>query len=124
MKQKFYVCKHCGNIIAMIRSVGVQVSCCGEKMHEIVPGTTEASGEKHIPVYKVEGNIVHVAVGSVEHPSLEAHYIEFVALETEKAVQVAYLNPGDAPHAEFLCEDKPVAVYEFCNLHGLWKTKA
>ena len=65
MKQKFYVCKHCGNIIAMIRSVGVQVSCCGEKMHEIMPGTTEAAGEKHIPVYKVEDNTVHVAVGSV-----------------------------------------------------------
>ena len=68
MKQKFLICKHCGNIVAMIRDQGVPVYCCGEKMRELIPGATEGSGEKHIPVYQVEGNIVHVTVGAAEHP--------------------------------------------------------
>lgn len=68
MKQKFYICRHCGNIIAMLRDKGVPVYCCGEEMQEITPGTTEASTEKHIPVYEVRNGIVHVTVGSVEHP--------------------------------------------------------
>ena len=70
MKMEFLICKHCGNIVAMIRDRGVPVYCCGEKMQELIPGTTEASGEKHIPVYEVAGNTVHVTVGTVEHPKL------------------------------------------------------
>ena len=68
MQQKFYICEHCGNIVAMVRDGGVPVKCCGETMQEIIPGTTEASQEKHIPVWKVEGNQVRVTVGEVEHP--------------------------------------------------------
>ena len=82
MKQTFYICKHCGNIIAMIRNKGVPIYCCGEKMHEITPGTTEASEEKHLPVYEIEHNTVHVRVGSVEHPMSKEHYIEWICLET------------------------------------------
>ena len=68
MEQKFFICEHCGNIIAMVKNAGVPVMCCGQKMTELVPGTTDASVENHVPEYKVEGNKVVVTVGSVEHP--------------------------------------------------------
>ena len=126
MKQKFYICKHCGNIVAMIRDAGVPIMCCGEKMHEIIPGTTEASGEKHIPVYEMDGNTVHVTVGSVEHPMTEEHYIEWITLETKKGMQTVNLDPkGGKPHAEFLLTDadEVIAAYEYCNIHGLWKAE-
>ena len=124
MKNKFYICNHCGNIITKINDAGVPVSCCGEKMTELVPNTVEASGEKHVPVPSVNGNVVTVNVGSVDHPMLEEHSIEWVYLETERGGQRVALKPGEAPKASFLLgEDKPVAVYAYCNLHGLWKTE-
>ena len=124
MKQKFYTCKHCGNIIAMIRNMGVPILCCGEKMNEMLPGTTEASGEKHIPVYKTDGNTVSVTVGSAEHPMTKEHYIEWICLETAHGIQYVHLKPEDKPKAEFaLCEgDEVRAVYAFCNQHELWKS--
>ena len=76
MKQRFFICKHCGNLIAMVKDTGVPVVCCGEKMHELIPGITDASVEKHVPVYAVEGSTVHVKVGEAEHPMLPEHYIE------------------------------------------------
>ena len=97
--------------------------CCGEKMSEITPGTTEASTEKHIPVYETEGNTVHVTVGSVEHPMIREHYIEWICLESEHGIQYAHLDPGDEPRAKFaLCDgDKVRAVYAFCNQHDRWR---
>lgn len=123
MKQRFFECEHCGNIIAMVKESGVPVVCCGTKMKEIIPGTVEASKEKHIPVYTVENNKVHVTVGSVEHPMQDVHYIEWISLETKMGNQRKTLNPGEAPSVCFsICEgDEVVAVYAYCNLHGLWK---
>ena len=123
MGQKFYVCEHCGNIVAIIRNAGVPICCCGEKMREIVPDSTEASGEKHVPVYDVNDNIVHVTVGAVEHPMTEEHYIEWICLETEHGIQYAHLSPNNEPRARFaLCDgDKIKAVYAFCNKHSLWR---
>jgi len=123
MTQKFFICKHCGNIISMIRDKGVPVSCCSEKMQELIPGTTEASEEKHIPVYDVEGNTVHVTVGAAEHPMTGEHYIEWICLETEHGIQYAHLEPTDEPRAKFAtCEgDEVRAVYAFCNQHSLWR---
>ena len=123
MNQKFYVCEHCGNIITKVTDKGVPVMCCGQKMVEMVPGSTDAAQEKHVPVYTVEGNKVHVVVGSVEHPMLEEHFIEWIAVQTKQGNQRKALKPGEAPKACFaLCEgDEVVAVYEHCNLHGLWK---
>ena len=121
---KFYRCDHCGNIVTFVHSAGVPVMCCGQKMTELVPGTTDGAAEKHVPVVHVEGNQVRVQVGSVEHPMLEEHYIEFIAIETKQGSQVKYLKPGEKPQAVFaLAEgDQLVAAYEYCNLHGLWKT--
>ena len=123
MEQKFYICKHCGNIIAKVKDSGVPVVCCGEKMAELVPGTTDAAVEKHVPVYEVKDGKVYVTVGSVEHPMLPEHYIEWVSLQTKQGNQRKCLKPGEAPKVCFsLSEgDEVEAVYEYCNLHGLWK---
>ena len=123
MEQKFYVCSHCGNIIAKVKDVGVPVMCCGQKMTEIIPGTTAASQEKHIPVYQVEGNIVTVRVGAVDHPMTAEHLIEWVSLQTKQGNQRKILAPGQEPVVRFaLCEgDEVEAVYAYCNLHGLWR---
>ena len=120
---KFYRCNHCGNIIEKIVDSGVSVICCGEEMTELVPNTTDAATEKHVPAVKVEGNKVIVEVGSVEHPMVDVHYIEWIILESEKGFQKVDLKPDQAPRAEFLLADgdKPIAAYEYCNLHGLWK---
>ena len=123
MKQKFYVCEHCGNIITKVKDAGVPVMCCGQKMTEMIPGTTDAAVEKHVPVYEVKGNVVNVKVGSVEHPMVAEHYIQWIVLETKQGVQIKYLEPETPPVASFnLTEgDEVVAVLEYCNLHGLWK---
>ena len=120
--QKFYVCEHCGNLVGMINDAGVPLMCCGKKMTKLEPGVVEASHEKHIPVVSVDGNIVNVAVGSVEHPMIEAHSILWVYLQTDKGGQRKNLEVGKAPVVSFaLADEKPVAVYAYCNLHGLWK---
>lgn len=123
MEQKFYICEHCGNIIAKVKDTGVPVMCCGQKMTEIVPGTTDAAVEKHVPVYEVSGSLVTVRVGAAEHPMLPEHYIEWISLQTRQGNQRKCLRPGDKPEAQFaLCEgDEVEAVYAYCNLHSLWK---
>ena len=123
MDMKFYICEHCGNIIAMVKDAGVPVMCCGQKMTELFPNTEDAAQEKHVPVYEVKGNILEVAVGSAEHPMLEEHYIQWVAVQTNLGNQRKALKPGEAPKAKFalLDEEKVEAVFEYCNLHGLWK---
>ena len=122
MEQKFYRCPICGNIVARVYNSGVPVFCCGKPMEEIIPGTTDASAEKHIPVYEVKDNKVIVTVGSVEHPMTEEHYIQWICLVTSKGIQRVNLSSTDKPEAVFFIgEEKPVAVYEYCNLHGLWK---
>lgn len=125
MEQKFFVCKHCGNIVAMVADSGVPVICCGEKMTQIIPGTSDAAVEKHVPVFTVEGNLVKVSVGSVEHPMLPEHFIQWISLQTKQGNQRKVLNPGDKPEAVFaLCEgDEVEAVYAYCNLHSLWKAE-
>lgn len=123
MEQKFYICEHCGNVIAKVTDKGVPVMCCGQKMTELIPGTTDAAVEKHVPVYEVKDNTVYVTVGSVDHPMLPEHYIEWISLQTKLGNQLKVLNPGEAPQASFaLCEgDEVEAVYAYCNLHSLWK---
>ena len=121
---KFYKCEICGKIVAMVRETPVDTMCCGQAMRELVPGTTDGATEKHVPVYTLEGNTVKVKVGSVEHPMTDAHHIEWIAIETENGNQRKELKPGDKPEATFALvpRDKVKSVYEYCNLHGLWKT--
>lgn len=123
MEMVFYRCSVCGQIVAIVKGTGVPIICCGKPMVRIEPGTTDASVEKHVPVYEVSGNIVTVTVGSVEHPMLPEHYIEWIALKTKAGNQRKALKPGDVPKACFaICEgDEVEAAYAYCNLHDLWK---
>lgn len=127
MEQRYFVCEHCGNIIAMVEDKHVPVMCCGQKMTELVPGTSDGAAEKHVPVVEVDSGrrTVTVSVGEVAHPMLEAHNIGWVSLQTAQGSQLKYLKPGEAPQATFaLCEgDEAEAVYAYCNLHGLWKAE-
>ena len=118
-----FKCEQCGNIIAYLKDSGVRVQCCGEEMKPLVPNTTDAAGEKHVPVIAVDGNTVTVTVGAVEHPMLDAHYIEWILLETKEGRQRKTLKPGEKPVAVFSLTtgDEVIAAYEYCNLHGLWK---
>ena len=120
---EFYFCEHCGNLIEMIHDAGVSVMCCGQKMKKLEPGVVEASREKHLPVISVGKNTVTVNVGYVEHPMTDEHSILWVYLRTNKGIQRKCLEIGKAPIVTFaLFDEKPVAVYAYCNLHGLWKT--
>lgn len=120
---KFYVCKTCGNIVTKVKDSSVPVVCCGKVMEELIPGTVEASAEKHIPVFTRDGNKVFVMVGAVEHPMAVEHFIEWIAIETDAGVQIKYLAPGEKPAASFAMGSQETlrAVYAYCNLHGLWK---
>lgn len=122
-EQKFYICKHCGNIVNLVKSAGVPVVCCGEPMHELIPGTVDAAVEKHVPEYEVKDNKVFVKIGSVEHPMIPEHYIQWIWLQTKKGDQLVHLSPEQKPEAVFALTDgdEVEAVYEYCNLHGLWK---
>ncbi len=123
MELKFYRCKHCGQIVAIVKGTGVPVICCGEPMQEIKAGEMDASVEKHVPVFEVKDDKVYVTIGSVNHPMEDAHYIEWVALKTKFGNQRKALKPGDEPKVVFplLPGDEVEAVLAYCNLHGLWK---
>lgn len=99
--------------------------CCGQPMTELVPGTSDAAVEKHVPEVTLEGSEVFVQVGTVAHPMISEHHIQFIWIETAKGAQVARLEAGDRPEAHFIMDegDKLENVYAYCNLHGLWKAE-
>ncbi|MGM9947971.1 desulfoferrodoxin family protein [Floccifex sp.] len=119
----YYVCSHCGNIIVMIKDTGVPVMCCGQPMDKMTANTSDGAFEKHVPVIEVNENEVTVRVGSVDHPMLDVHYIEWIAIETKQGHQIKYLKPGQEPKAVFTLTDgdELICATEHCNLHGLWK---
>ena len=122
---KFYKCPICGKIIAMVEERAVPTICCGRPMEELVANTSDGAYEKHIPVFEVKDGKVEVVVGEVEHPMIDAHYIQWIALETNLGNQRKVLKPGQKPVAEFalLEGEQVIAVYEYCNLHGLYKAQ-
>lgn len=121
--QKFYLCKHCGNLVGMIHSSGVPLVCCGENMAELVANTSDGASEKHVPVVTKNGSEVTVSVGSVGHPMQEEHHIAWIYLMTELGGQRKALIPGHEPKVTFALSEgeKPVTAFAYCNLHGLWK---
>ena len=125
MEMKFYKCKKCGKVFAMLKGSACPTMCCDEPMAELKAGTTDAAVEKHVPVVAVRGNTVEVTVGSVIHPMEEKHYIEWIALKTNNGMQFKALNPGQEPKAVFALADGDSAdlAYAYCNLHGLWASK-
>ena len=123
MTTKFYKCETCGNVVVKLVDTGVPIVCCGKKMEELVPNTVDASNEKHVPVVTwINDNTIKVDVGSVAHPMEAAHHIAFIYVETDKGG--IKIDLKDKPEAVIALGDaKPIAVYEYCNLHGLWMTK-
>lgn len=123
MKQlRFFKCQHCGNVIVKLVDSSVPVICCGEIMQEILANTIDASQEKHLPVANFEGQKVEVKIGEVLHPMTLEHYISFIILETDAGYQLKHLDVKELPIANFNLEnEKPLAIYSYCNLHGLWK---
>ena len=122
---KFYKCPICGKIIAMVEERAVPTICCGRPMEELVANTQDGAYEKHIPVFEVKDGKVRVVVGEVEHPMVDAHYIQWIAIETDRGNQRKVLKPGEKPEAYFalLPGEKVVRAVEYCNLHGLYATK-
>ena len=122
---KFLRCELCGKIVAVVKDSACPTKCCGQAMVEMVPNTQDGAHEKHIPVFEIVENVVHVKVGSVEHPMMDNHYIEWIAIQTNMGNQRKILKPGEKPEADFalLPGEKVVAVLEHCNLHGLYKAE-
>ena len=122
---KFFVCETCKNMVEVLKDSGMPIVCCGKNMKELIPGTTDGTAEKHVPVVTIKGDKVKVKIGSEPHPMIDTHYIEWIAIETKKGTQRKKLKPGDEPCAEFLLTDKDefIAAYEYCNVHSLWKSK-
>ena len=122
---KFYICKHCGNVITKLTSAQVPVKCCGEEMHVLEAGVTDAAQEKHVPVVEKtahgSGYSVSVKVGSVEHPMLPEHYISMIAAVDGDTVTMKFPKPGEKPELKTFCRSEKVEAYEICNLHGFWK---
>ena len=122
-RTRFYVCKKCGNIVGLIHGAGVPLVCCGEVMEHLNPKINDSGNEKHIPVVTVSGDRVSVSVGSQLHPMENEHGVRWIYLQTDRGGQRKCLEESGAPVAEFaLCDEKPEAVYAYCNLHGLWMT--
>ena len=114
---KIYKCESCDKIII---NLGEQNGSIHKT--ELIPGSVDAAQEKHVPAVEVKGTSVFVKIGEVTHPMLPEHHIEWILLETKKGFQIKDLEAGDVPEAKFeLVDDEPVAAYEYCNLHGLWK---
>ena len=123
-EQKFFICKHCGNLVGLINNSGGKLVCCNEAMTELVANSTDAATEKHLPLISVNGNEVTVTIGSVLHPATEEHFINWIYLQTEKGGQRKWLSSDEEPTVTFILseDDHPIAAFEYCNIHGLWKT--
>lgn len=125
MEPKFFICRHCGNVATKMVDAGAPLVCCGEKMEELTANTVDAAQEKHVPVLRDYTDQVEVVVGGVIHPMEEKHFIAFIYLVTDKGEYIKKLAPGEEPKAVFALKDeKVIAAYEYCNLHGLWKVEA
>lgn len=118
---KFYSCNHCKNSIIQLEKNNVSITCCGEEMEEMIPGSIEASKEKHIPKIIQKDDVTIVEVGDIKHPMTEEHYIKWIALETENGFLMQHLQNDSEPKAIFQTDQKIIRAYAYCNLHGLWK---
>ena len=121
----FYECDNCKIVLEEINGQAGEFSCCGRPMKKMTANTSEGAAEKHLPVVHQNGQEIEVRVGDVFHPMTKEHSIEWVYLETQKGAQRVYLEPDKEPVAKFVLpqDDKAVAAYAFCNLHGFWKTE-
>lgn len=124
MELKFFICRQCKNLVDMVYHSGAPLICCGEEMKQLDSKLMDGAKEKHVPVAVVKDNVVEVVVSSEIHPMTAAHHIAWVYLETDQGVYRKYLEVDAEPKVKYalLEGEKPLAVYAYCNLHGLWKT--
>ncbi|MBQ9006366.1 MAG: desulfoferrodoxin [Atopobiaceae bacterium] len=121
---KFYKCTKCANLFVKVQEGPCTPQCCGAPCEELVAGSTDAATEKHVPAVTREGGKIIAKVGEVAHPMLDAHYIQWIALVTDDRLEIHKLKPGAAPETTFECDGaENVTIYEYCNLHGLWKAE-
>lgn len=118
---QIYKCNICGNMVEVVHTGRGELVCCGKPMVQLVENTVDAAKEKHVPVIERDGNLVTIRVGSIPHPMIDTHSIEWIELIADGRVQRKYLQPGDPPEAKFLCDSEQIGAREYCNLHGLWK---
>ena len=119
--KEIYRCPVCGNIVEVLNAGAGELVCCGKPMILLKENTTDAAQEKHVPAVEKTSNGYHVRVGSVEHPMLNEHYIQWIELLTPKSVLRCELKPGCKPEATFFTNEECLCAREYCNLHGLWK---
>lgn len=122
-KLVFFKCQTCGNVAIKLVDSGVPMFCCGKPMTELLPNSVEAAGEKHKPVVEQTGSKVLVKAGAIAHPMTPEHYISHIVLQTSEGFYIKQLSPNNLPQAEFALaeQEKMVAAYSYCNLHGLWE---
>lgn len=121
-KNQIYKCNTCGTIMHVLHVGNIPV-CCGKVMNHLEANTQDASQEKHVPVIEKTNEGYTVTIGSVEHPMEDAHFIEFIQLMSGDSVHTVFLHPGEKPKATFtITTTAPITAFEYCNLHGLWKT--
>jgi superoxide reductase len=120
---EIYKCEVCGNIVEIIHEGDGELVCCDQPMKLMEENTVDAALEKHVPVIEKTEAGIKVKVGSVPHPMLEEHYIEWIELIADGRACRKFLNPGDAPEALFKIEAQTITAREYCNLHGLWKSE-
>ncbi|THB67638.1 MAG: desulfoferrodoxin [Desulfovibrio sp.] len=121
---EIYKCELCGNIVEVLHGGAGDLVCCGQDMKLFTENTVDAAKEKHVPVIEKTGNGFKVKVGDVAHPMEEKHWIEWIELVVDGVAYRRFLNPGDAPEAEFCIDADKVTAREYCNLHGLWKAES
>lgn len=125
MAREFYRCNVCENLVGLIHKGGGQLICCGEPMEILKANTTEAAQEKHVPVFELKGDKLHVKIGDVPHPMTPEHWIQWIMVTQDGHTQRTELTPDDAPEATFIIDGKkPFVVCEYCNLHRLWKASS
>lgn len=123
---QIYKCNICGNIVEVLHAGNGELVCCGEPMMLYTENTVDAAAEKHVPVIeKTEDGKIRIRVGSVPHPMIEEHYIEFIeAISPDgKYLKRKYLHPNEEPVMEFKCDCDKIIARELCNIHGLWSAK-
>lgn len=123
-RDQVYRCAICGNIVEVRHAGAGELVCCGQPMHLLAANTQDAATEKHVPFVEQTEEGIKVRVGEVAHPMEADHYIEWITLVTDNTVETVYLAPGDTPEAIFAFTAEKFTVYEYCNLHGLWKVEA
>jgi len=116
----FYYCERCGNLVAVLQGTNGQLSCCGQPMKKLIAGAVDAAKEKHVPEISISNGELMVTVGAVEHPMVDEHFIQWIALVNGNRIEVHKLFAGQAPKTTFNGAEEGT-IYAYCNLHGLWK---